>query len=382
MTSLAAADMSDLIGLIYDCALDPDLWPATLARLKDRLGFIHATLSLQEMPSGRVLLNVTSGIPSPWSERIADYGQDIIALWGGPRLVAQAPLEEPVLLSRMNPEVRDGTSRNRYYLEWRKPQGLIDTVALGLTRDTGSLAAASLVRHRDQGPVDERDLELIRLFAPHLKRAVTIGRLLEAQTIAAASFEAVLDGVGTPILLVDASMRLVHANSAGHAALEHGDPLHLRDGAVGSANLAVARALAAALAQTVSDESGINRMGLGIPALSEDGSAHALHVLPLLKGGTRARLRPGATAALFLSSSNAQRTEVGQIVAALFDLSRAEARVFEQIASGETVADAAATLGIGASTVRTHLLRIFEKVGVRRQADLVKLAAALALPNG
>jgi DNA-binding CsgD family transcriptional regulator len=35
-------------------------------------------------------------------------------------------------------------------------------------------------------------------------------------------------------------------------------------------------------------------------------------------------------------------------------------------------------LGIGRGTVKTHLLRVFAKTGSGRQAELVKLAAALA----
>ena len=58
-----------------------------------------------------------------------------------------------------------------------------------------------------------------------------------------------------------------------------------------------------------------------------------------------------------------------------------EARVFDLIARGLTPAEAAEKLGVGVSTVRTHLLHIFDKTGLRRQADLVRMAAGLALPN-
>ena len=69
-----------------------------------------------------------------------------------------------------------------------------------------------------------------------------------------------------------------------------------------------------------------------------------------------------------------------EALAALFNLTAAEARVFCQIAAGRTQAAVAMALGIAASTVKTHLLRLFAKTGTRRQADLVKLAGSLALP--
>lgn len=44
------------------------------------------------------------------------------------------------------------------------------------------------------------------------------------------------------------------------------------------------------------------------------------------------------------------------------------------------VPETAAALGISAATVRTHLLRLYTKTGIRRQAELVKLAAGFASP--
>ena len=67
---------------------------------------------------------------------------------------------------------------------------------------------------------------------------------------------------------------------------------------------------------------------------------------------------------------------------ALFGLTAAEAAVFEQIAAGRDVPRAAAALGVAQSTVRTHLLRIYDKTGVRRQAELVRLSASFSLPVG
>ena len=41
-----------------------------------------------------------------------------------------------------------------------------------------------------------------------------------------------------------------------------------------------------------------------------------------------------------------------------------------------------AALGVAVSTVRTHLLRLFEKTGTHRQADLAALLASFSLPIG
>ncbi|MBI1196567.1 MAG: helix-turn-helix transcriptional regulator [Phenylobacterium sp.] len=374
--------LPDLIGLIYDCALDPSLWPRALAHIGDALHFVHAALSLQAMPSGAVLLNVSSGIPSPWLERIGQYGPDVIALWGGAGRIAATPLEEPVLLSDMNPAVLAGACDNRFYSEWRRPQGLLDSVSVGLTRDAHSLSTCSFARHERLGPIGEPEREALRGLAPHLRRAVTISRLLDAQTVAAATFEAVVEATGAPILITDGQLNVLYANGPAQALLGRRDPLTQVGRRLVTNRPAATQALAVAIATAGTDEADIGHRGLAIPVIAGDGAPHALHVLPL-GGGT---LRPGlvneAVAAIFVSSAGPAPSDAGSLIAQLFGLSAKEARVFELIALGHTPGEAAAEMGIGVSTVRTHLLRIFDKTGLRRQADLVRMAASLALPRG
>jgi DNA-binding CsgD family transcriptional regulator len=56
-----------------------------------------------------------------------------------------------------------------------------------------------------------------------------------------------------------------------------------------------------------------------------------------------------------------------------FGLTNAEADVALEILKGDGRDASAARLGIAATTVRAHLSHIFEKTGVRRQAELVRL---------
>jgi DNA-binding CsgD family transcriptional regulator/PAS domain-containing protein len=380
MRVLAAETVSDLVGSIYDCALDPDRWTATLAGLRTALGFAQATLSLQARPSGRVLLNVADGIPVEWLVRVPDYGADIVELWGGPATIENAPLEEPLLLSDANRAVADGTSANRFHVEWHGPQSLIDTMTIGLARDDDSFATASFVRHADQGPIGAEERFAARLFAPHLRRAVVISRLLDAERLAAATFAATLEAANVPILIIDSAMRLLHANVAARSLLDAGDVLSLRGGRVRIEDLLAESALTAALMASPGEQDAIGRRGLGVPFRDSRGAAGAIHLLPLAHGTLRSTLVPGAAAALFVSSAEARRGDVGAVIAPLFDLTPAEVRVFDLIGSGQSVKEAAASLRISVGTLRTHLARVFEKTGTSRQSALVRMAASLSLP--
>ena len=66
-------------------------------------------------------------------------------------------------------------------------------------------------------------------------------------------------------------------------------------------------------------------------------------------------------------------------MALLYNLTPAEARVFELIVEGKTPADISQQLGVTLPTVRTHLSRVFEKTGCTRQTELIAMAAKVTL---
>jgi DNA-binding CsgD family transcriptional regulator len=120
--------------------------------------------------------------------------------------------------------------------------------------------------------------------------------------------------------------------------------------------------------------------GFGVPVCDQDNAMYALHVLPLGRSAPRRRVEPRAVAALFVSSATARPHCAADLIAALYGLTPAEARVCEKLTEGHEPATVASLLDISTSTVRTHLLRIFDKIGVHRQSDLVSVAGSLATP--
>ncbi|MBZ9996465.1 helix-turn-helix transcriptional regulator [Mesorhizobium sp. BH1-1-4] len=378
-SSLSLGRLSELIGMIYDAAIDPSLWPVAIDEIRKALEFDNATFTLQALPSGEVLINVTSNIPQHYLDRMAGYGGEVLDQWGGLAALRALPMDQPAVLSRVNPDaVRFDVTTNRYSLEWAKPQGLVDVMALGLAFDERGLGSLAFGRHESAGPIGEREIEAARFLIPHLQRAATVNRLLDMAAIARSTFEAVLDTLTAPIFLTSADLHVVHANPAALELVATGGLLSVRNGVLVANVSAVSSALAVAVAQAARDEGALARKGLGVPVRWQDDSAGALHVLPLRPG--RGSFDASVVAAVFVARADTPFVAPTALVAALFGLTPAEARVFEQIAVGRTVEETSEVLSIGRSTVRTHLLRLFEKTGARRQAELVQLAASLAAP--
>jgi DNA-binding CsgD family transcriptional regulator len=64
----------------------------------------------------------------------------------------------------------------------------------------------------------------------------------------------------------------------------------------------------------------------------------------------------------------------------MYNLTPTELRVLLAIVDIGGVPEVAAALGVAVTTIKTHVSRLFEKTGVARQADLVKLVAGFSTP--
>lgn len=370
MELVAVECFSALVGSICDCALDPAGWPEVLGFLCREMDFLIGNLALQSMPDGAALLSFSYGLTPEQEARMLSVSHEIPEFWGGLERLMTYPLEKPVLQMEVNPKALDSNMGRIFYV----PLGVIEGMAIGFTRDRTSLSSMAFGRHRDAPPIGEREKAVARLFVPHIKRSLVVSRLLEARTVERASYASVLDALAVAVLLVGPDLRLVHANRAGEGMLRTADPLGIRAGRVMAPS-----GLAAALTMAVAAPSdGIGHRGLGIPARRGDGEELVLHVLPLEAGNGLA----GASAAIFVSPAVSPPPAPMAAVAALFDLTPAEARLLELVGAGRTNVEAAAALGVALSTVRTHLLRLFAKTGTNRQADLVGLLASFSLPLG
>jgi len=370
--------LSNLIGAIYDCAVDPTRWVDTLNRVRIELDFANCGLSVWAVPAPTLQLAIMVGPPPELAQAVSQYEHDVIEQWGGFELLQTLPVGEPVVLSHLRE--RALWVNNRYYQEWGKPQGIHDALNVFLTRDSSTVSAIGFGRHESAGAIGEFEIAAARLLGPHLTRAVTIGNLLDLKSVIASTFESTLNGLAVAVLLADADLRIIHANSAAEAVLSAGDPIAARGGVLTLRSPVATMALAQAVRHAADDEAAIGKRGLGIPVKRADGTPCVLHVLPLRNGTLRPGLAPSAAAAIFVAPAVSPAPTPKDALATLFDLTPTEATVFSLIASGMTQAEAAQRLAVETTTIKSHVLRIFTKTGVRRQADLVKLGASLAFP--
>jgi len=372
---LTPEQLSDLIGSIYDCALDPSKWESVLAVVCRELAFSSAMMGIARFPADPFVM-ASIGIEPELLARLPELSAEMAALWGGWERVQQFPLDEPIVNSQVMP--LEVLQENAYYAEWAS-RGVIDGAIVVMARDTAIVGNVGFNRHDSAGPIGESEIDSLRLLAPHFRRAVTISNLFDMKRIETATLSNVLDSFSFGIVLVNANLGIVHTNNVAAELLTAQDQILSAKGMLTLRVRAAHEALERAVLHAAGDGTALGSRGIGIPAQGQDGKACIIHVLPLKHGLLRHGLGHSAAAALFIAPAATPHRLPTDALALLYDLTPAEIRVFELIAAGETPADISKILGVAPSTVKTHLVHLFQKTGCKRQSELVKLATDLSL---
>jgi DNA-binding CsgD family transcriptional regulator len=198
--------------------------------------------------------------------------------------------------------------------------------------------------------------------------AIIVGRLDWARAAADA-----YGLIGLPAAILSRSYRLTAANELMKTLIPH--VVQDRPSRVGLADRRADAMLAEQLAQMHDRAAGQART---IPIAATPGlPASIVQVIPVR--GAAIDMVPAAAWVLVIAAVARPEIAPARLLADLFDLTPAEARVARGIAAGKTVHDLADEAGLAAGTIRQQLKSVFSKTGVSRQADLVALLAGSAL---
>jgi DNA-binding CsgD family transcriptional regulator len=368
--------LSQLIGDIYDAALDPAQWSAALRQSRAFVGGASAALYSKNAVRKTGTLYCQEGDISREFRQL--YREKYARLDPFSTGHFFAEIEQPIATADLMPY--EEFLATRFYKEWVQPQGLVDNVTAALHKSSTSAVLFTIFRHERNGLVDDDARHRMRLIIPHIRRAVLIGRVIRLQAAQAATFADTLDGISAGMLLVDARGRIVHANASGHAMLAEGSLLRAAGGKLAASDAGAEEALYDVILAAGSGDAAVGTKGIAVP-LTRAGERYVAHVLPLTSG---ARRRAGASyaavAALFVHKAALDKPSPPEAIAKTFKLTPTELRVLLGIVEVGGAPETAAALGIGEATVRTHLLRLYAKTGTGRQAELVKLVAGFSNP--
>jgi DNA-binding CsgD family transcriptional regulator len=369
--------VSHLIGDIYDAVLDPALWQDVLKQTCAYVEGCAATVLSQDSAYRSGQFFCSWGDDPAYTQSYFDKYVKINPLLAP--TVASARVGEVTSVLELVPHEEYFASR--FYKEWAKPQGYLDSIHGTLDKSATSYAAIAVARHERHGFVDDATRRRLKLLMPHFCRAVAIGKVVDLNSGAAAALADTFDGIAAAMVMVDGDSRIVHTNTAGRAMLAQALVIRTAGSRLEAVDGEANRALHDVFSNAMAGDATMGANGVALPLTARDGARYVVHVLPLT-GGTRkkAGVAYSAVAAVFVRKAELELPHPLEAIAVAFNLTPSEMRVLMAIIQVGGVPEVAPVLGISETTVKTHLQHIFAKTNTARQADLVKLVAGYMSP--
>ena len=195
-----------------------------------------------------------------------------------------------------------------------------------------------------------------------------------------------LDRLPVGVVLVDGQGRVITMNVAAEEITLMADGLGITSGVLRAATSHETAALAGLIASAAATGSGQGIEPGGAMAVSRPSMLRPLSVLVTPVRGEKFQMgamRPDAI--VFVSDPEAEDETPEQVMARIYGLTPAEARLAAMLMQGHGLEWSADELDVSINTARTHIKNLFDKTGVRRQAELVRLVlrgpAGLRLPH-
>jgi DNA-binding CsgD family transcriptional regulator/PAS domain-containing protein len=376
----SADEYDALLGALYQGALEATPWQSFLPRLLDALGAMVVSLTLRPPRAGDTgsILNYlrpyttadghgfSKADPRDWPSTA--YREQFFAL---DPFVDLPPLTV-VSLQELIPlqELR----QSEYYRQFLEPAGILHILAADAREPRGMEARLRVSRGPDDAPFSRADRRLLERLLPHLARALEINARLAHTESERALYEGAVDQLAVGTIILDGHGRVLNSNRVAGQLLALADGMHVGDGQLRFADMALGRQLQQVIAKVL--EAHLR----GAPAMVE-----ALRVRrPSGKGDFGLVIRPvprsawsegqsSPTVAVFVSAPELQSQTSELVIRQLFDFTPAESRLALRLAGGQSLAEACDELCISPHTARAQLKTIFAKSGVTRQAELVRL---------
>jgi DNA-binding CsgD family transcriptional regulator len=372
----SAGHGSDIAGIVeaaMEAAVDSARWPVLLNRLTtamDGAGAMITGCSFTQPERGFI---VASGLDEDLSRLYIERYQDNPLS----RAMVRAPLGKTVdqwaIVDRFE------LNRSEFHHVVLNPQKVDSLIAVNLPIDASlSAGGVGVAMSRRSDRTRRNAVEVLDAVAPYLKRAAVSSMLLRDRADLSSAFDAVLNQLGSGVLIVPGASLVLYANARAQRLLTEADGLDVSGGLLVSARRADTQVLHTLIHEAAQAGLGTAPRSGGSCAVARPSGRRALAVTvspaPDLRDRMSLHARPSAI--VFITDPEDDgRHQVASAarLKALYGLTPTEARVAIEIAKGHSVPEAAQRLSMGAGTAQTHLKRVFDKTGARRQSSLARL---------
>jgi DNA-binding CsgD family transcriptional regulator len=365
----SAHQLDKAISHIYDAAVDSRLWPAALAEILRFVGNSGTHLWLMNGATSEVTHSIHVGMPD---KMIEEYNGEVIKAC--PRWANARKHPDRTFLFDYQHIDEDQIDSNEYY-NWLQTKGDRIRYYLGGRLRVGNSLEGfqSLAFRKREGHAQKTHIERFSRILPHVQRAIQIGQRLGTWQFVSQSALEFLDSLAQGIAILDEAGNCIAVNRCAERLLTRPYRISLKGGRLRALDTTVDRQLNLLIAHCAATSSGKGQYqggSVSIPA-ADNRVPLRLNVYPLKLPHDTLHTDRSAVVVCMVDPLNPLQLDHG-VLKTTFGLTPAESRLVVSVLDGNSVGGASRELKISKHTARSQLKSVFSKVGVHRQAELVR----------
>jgi DNA-binding CsgD family transcriptional regulator len=352
----------------YDAAVAPDLWPLALETVTSHLGAAGAAYIVFNKHNSQVDWACFSG---PSVEMKEDYVRHYATLDPYSPVLMGAQRGKWLALSDCLPQAV--LRSDEWYNDFVLKSGICDILGVRLLDGPSHAVILGLHQETGQGPFTPASVEALEEVFEPLSKAAGLHVELRSRGLKSGLAQFAFGTLAAGVIVTDADGQIVELNPAAERILQRNDGLLVRKGKLALLRVPENAKLEQLLA--IAAESTKSKTSIGHILVGRRGHRQAY---PL----TVASLRPELShreqpLAMVVVTDPAGPVPASRQLTELFGLSAAECRLAVALTKGQTLRNITIESGLQITTLRTQLTSILKKVGVRRQAELVRVLSRI-----
>lgn len=264
---------------------------------------------------------------------------------------------------------RDALMRSQYFNDWMRPQGFRHTLGNTVLAQGDTVANVTLMRPPDMPSFSAAEIRCFERLTRHLNRSLSLALTLSSQPGSAQA--GAWQQLPQPAALLAGPLRVVAANAAMEAFLQADRPLTWRAGRLVARDARAHERLEAGVAALLRHAADSPPDPLWLPPF-RGSEGVTLQMLPFTLSANP--FLPTERRVMVLLDGAADRLrDRTALLLQRYACTASEARLALLLARGHTLRHAAEEMGIRYESARVYLKRVFAKLEVHTQGQLVSL---------
>lgn len=347
-------------------------WQDFISLLREELGAMAAALVLYPNTESSIETHVISNdarCSIDWDVVNRQYIEQYLDL-------------DPISCERTRPGDLNTIDEHRdtaYFQEFLRPLGVEYALRIGFSA-SGRSCWISACKSRAQGNFCRASLAMLEALLPHLEVSLATYAAVMLSNSERFLYNKALQNMSFGSFVLDADGKVLSSNSTVDDLMQRYPEIHVEDGRLVVSNNTFNETLQEML-HFVSE--GLPTDQAHDPKIIRVDCRTGGPIGMLVKPVSYDRYFSGPSApavVIYLSdlatlklTNSEKEFDYQQMVSGLFGLTKAEAILALFLADGMTLANAGKAMNVAEKTARNHLTHIFEKTGISRQVDLIRL---------